>query len=74
MPPGVLTAILTGPTAPGGAMAVSVVAEVTETAGDAVAPKVTVAPGTKPVPITATMVAPSIEPTEGETELTLGAP
>ena len=69
-----MTVTSTAPAACAGAVAVNCVADTNVTAGDAVLPKLTIAPGTKPVPLTVTMFPPAVEPAFGTTLLTVGGP
>lgn len=71
-PLGLITATLTAPAVFAGAVAVMELLLVTETLVAAALPKVTVAPETKFVPVIVTMVPPIVEPTVGETLLTVG--
>ena len=73
--PGVVTVTSTGgPATPAGAVATSVVAEVTVTAVACAVPKATVAPGTNAVPVTVTTVPPISGPAPGLRPVTLGGP
>ena len=73
--PGVVTVTSTTPVStPAGAVACSVVAEVTVTSVAAVAPKETLAPGTNEVPVTVTTVPPAIGPAPGLSPVTVGGP
>lgn len=70
-----MTVTSTGSTVrPAGAVAVSVVAEVTETSVAAVVPNETVAPGTKAVPVTVTTDPPVSGPAPGLSPVTVGGP
>ncbi len=71
MPSGVVTMTSTLPATAGGAVAVSVVAEVTvKMAG--VLPKATAVALVKLVPVTVTEVPPPVGPLDGETPVTVG--
>ena len=72
-PPGVVTVTFTVPE-PAGLVAVIEVDEVTLTAVAGLAPKVTVEPVVKPVPVMVTTVLPAAGPVDGLTALTVGAP
>ena len=72
VPPGVVTVTSTVPAAPAGEVTVIVVEFTTVTPVPAFAPKFTVAPATKPVPVTVTEVPPAMGPASGETAVTVG--
>jgi len=74
VPCGVVTVTSAAPAVPAGVTAVSEVAECTVTSVAACPPTSTVAPGTKPVPVTVTTVPPSGGPPLGATAVTVGAP
>ena len=69
---GLVTTTLLAPAAPDGVVAVMLVALTTVTFVDAVPPMVTVAPVTKPVPVTVTPVPPAVGPLPGEIDVTDG--
>jgi hypothetical protein len=71
VPPEVVTVRFTVPE-PAGEVAVSEVIELSVTAVAAVAPKLTVTPVTKFVPVTVTVVPPAAGPEVGLRELTVG--
>ncbi len=70
VPPGVVTVMSTVPAAPAGEVTVMVVGETTVTPVPGLAPNLTVAPVTKPVPVTVTEVPPAVGPAFGATEAT----
>ena len=73
MPAGVVTVTFRVPV-PAGLAAVIEVTELTTTPVAALAPKATVAPEAKFVPVIVTLVAPKVDPASGETALTVGVP
>ena len=68
-----VTATVTAPAAWAGRVHVKTLEEVTETLEHATPSKVTLAPETKPVPPTVTVVVPAMEPLGGVTLVTVGA-
>ena len=66
VPPGVVTVTFTAPAVPAGVVAVIWVAEFTSTPVAALAPNFTVAPLTKPVPVTVTDVPPAAGLEDGD--------
>jgi hypothetical protein len=72
IPPGVVTLTLTIPALPAGEVQYSFVPLETATFVAETPPKVTVAPATKPVPVTVTVTPPAVGPALGETEDTVG--
>lgn len=71
VPPDVVTVTLTAP-APAGEVTVISVADTTVTLVPALPPNDTVAPGTKPVPVMVTAVAPAAGPLVGESMVIVG--
>ena len=69
---GLVTITLLAPVVPDGVVAVMPVALTTITPVAAVPPMVTVAPVTKPVPVTVTPVPPAVGPLPGEIDVTDG--
>src|SRR5437773_3771016 len=70
---GLVTTTFTAPAAWAGVVAVIVVAETTVTAGTAVPPSVTVAPGARLVPVMVMTVPPVVDPVVGATPVRVGA-
>jgi len=69
---GLVTTTATSPAAWAGVVTVIVVGSTTFTPVPAVPPKVTVAPGTNPVPVMVTTVPPAVDPLSGEISVTVG--
>lgn len=72
VPPGVVTVMSTTPPACAGEVAVIEVADLTVTDVPGVAPNMTIAPLTNPVPVTVTAVPPALVPLAGLTAVTVG--
>ena len=73
VPPGEVTVTLALPAVPAGKITVIEVAELTTTDVPALAPKFTVDPARKLVPVMVTEVPPAVGPADGLMDVTVGA-